>query len=181
MTGQDVHLPDGGGPRAAAVVLHPHPSMGGDRHHPLVVALSQGLAANGVAALRPDISDPDPVTAALELDRLAQDLLSETDAAELVLVGYSWGSIVTTLASVKASKRVLVAPPVSVMATGSPNGTPTLVLVPDRDQYGPPEAVRAAMAGWPATTIEVIDGADHFLLGAVARVTDRAVAWLTTG
>jgi alpha/beta superfamily hydrolase len=57
--------------------------------------------------------------------------------------------------------------------------TSTLVLVPEHDQYGGPEAVGAATAGWPATTIEVVADADHFLAGAVDRIAARTVAWLT--
>ena len=181
MSGRDLHLPSEGAPRAAAVVLHPHPSMGGNRHHPLVVAVAEGLAACGVAVLRPDLPDPDTVTAARELDLMAQDLVSEVGVSQLMLVGYSWGSIVTVLASVKAAKRVLVAPPVSLIGDGlAPAGIPTLVLVPAHDQYGPPDAVHAVMADWPATTIEIIDGTDHFLAGAMGRIVDRSVGWLTT-
>ncbi len=33
--------------------------MGGDRHHPLVVAVAEGLAATGITALRPDLDNPD--------------------------------------------------------------------------------------------------------------------------
>ena len=40
-SGRDLHLPTDGSTTAAAIVLHPHPAMGGDRHHPLVVALAR--------------------------------------------------------------------------------------------------------------------------------------------
>jgi len=181
VTRRDLHLPADGVVRAAAVVLHPHPSMGGNRHHPLVVSLSEGLAAKGIAALRPDIIDPNPAVAAEELDRMATGWLAEVGAVELVLAGYSWGSVVTTLASVPAAKRVLVAPPVSSLALGAPTGSPTLVLVPAGDQYGPPDAVREAIGGWPATTIEAVEGTDHFLAGAMSRIATRAVEWLADG
>lgn len=182
MSGSDLHLPGDGAPRSAAVVLHPHPTMGGDRHHPLVVAVAERLAAQGIAALRPDLREPDTATSAAALDRLARDLLAEVGVSELALVGYSWGSIVTVLTPLKPAKRVLVAPPVSMMGDGpAPDGIPTLVLVPAHDQYGSPEAVHQLMGGWPATTIEVVDGVDHFLFGAVGRIAERAVGWLTSG
>ncbi len=38
--------------------------------------------------------------------------------------------------------------------------------------------MEAALADWPHVTIEVIDGCDHFLGGAVSRIADRAVSWL---
>ena len=180
MSDRDLHLP-AGTPAAAAVVLHPHPGMGGDRHHPAVVAIAGGLAAAGVAALRVDLSDPDPEPSAEALQAVVDELLAEVGTERLLLAGYSWGSIVTSLVSdPRLAKRVLVAPPVSMLVPADGDGTPTLVLVPAHDQFGPPGAVRDALGGWPRTTIEVVEGADHFLAGAVQRVADRAVAFLTT-
>jgi pimeloyl-ACP methyl ester carboxylesterase len=56
----------------------------------------------------------------------------------------------------------------------------TLVLVPAHDQYGPPDQVDDALRSWPDVTIEVVDGCDHFLAGAIGRIADRTVSWLTT-
>jgi alpha/beta superfamily hydrolase len=178
-SGRDLHLPVDGLAAAAAIVLHPHPAMGGDRHHPLVVAVSAGLASAGVAALRIDLTDPDVAVSALRLADIAADLLTEIGGDRLVLVGYSWGSLVAaTAAPAGLTGRVLVAPPLSMVELPRPTASvPSLVLVPAHDQYGSPDAVRAATAGWPDTTIEDIDGCDHFLAGAVARIAARAVAW----
>jgi alpha/beta superfamily hydrolase len=182
MSDRDLHLPEQGEPTAVAVVLHPHPGMGGDRHHPAVVAIAQGLAAHGVAALRLDLRDPDPAPSAERLRAAATDLLADLSLERLLLVGYSWGSIVAALVDHEALRaRVLVAPPVSMFVPASGDGTPTLVLVPAHDQFGPPDAVREALGSWPVTTIEVVDGADHFLAGAVQRVADRTVSWLVDG
>src|SRR5688500_12428800 len=51
-SGRDFHLPSAGTATAVAIVLHPHPAMGGDRHHPLVLALADALSTAGVATLR---------------------------------------------------------------------------------------------------------------------------------
>jgi len=178
--GSDLHLPLDGEPTAAAVVLHPHPAMGGDRHHPLVVAVSEGLAAAGWAALRPDLTEPDPLAAAPALEALAVQLLADTGATRLALVGYSWGSVVSALADPPAlERRVLVAPPAGMMDVSITGPEPALVLVPAHDQYGPPDAVRAALGGRPDTDIELVEGCDHFLAGAVARISSRAVGYLT--
>lgn len=181
MAGSDLHLPDGP-PRAAAVVLHPHPGMGGNRHHPLVVAVADGLAGAGIAALRPDLPDPDPQRGAAALDELATGLLDELGVDRLLLVGYSWGAAVSARSShPRLVARVLVAPPSSMLdevaAPATPTPTPTLVLVPAHDQFGPPDAVEPIVAGWPDAALEVVAGCDHFLAGAVARIADRAVAW----
>ena len=179
MGDRDLHLPEGE-PAGAAVVLHPHPGMGGDRHHPLVVAIAEGLADAGLAALRIDLTDPDPAAAVAPLEQASRELLEETGTDRLVLVGYSWGSIATSLARPpQLTHRVLIAPPVSMLTLTEGGGVPTLVLVPVHDQFGPPDAVRDAMGEWPATTIEVVEGTDHFVAGAVARIADRTVSWLS--
>ncbi len=179
MGDRDLHLPEGA-PAAAAVVLHPHPGMGGDRHHPLVVAIAEGLAGAGIAALRLDLTQPDPRDAVAPLETAAAQLLADTGSERLVLVGYSWGSAVAARAALpQLTHRVLVAPPVTMLEVGEDDGIPALVLVPAHDQFGPPDAVRAALGGRTTTTIEIVEGTDHFLAGAVARVADRAVGWLT--
>ena len=72
------------------------------------------------------------------------------------------------------------APPVATSELPAPDGVPALLLVPAHDQYGGPDAVRAAIDGSPTATMEVVEGADHFLAGAVGWIADRAVAWLGT-
>jgi pimeloyl-ACP methyl ester carboxylesterase len=153
--------------------------MGGDRHHPLVVTVADGLAAAGVAALRLDLRDPDVGTSASRLVQELADLPAELAVERRLLVGYSWGAAVAAAADVPdLAARVLVAPPVTMLDLES-RSEPALVLVPAHDQYGPPAATRDALAGWPDATVEVVDGCDHFLAGAVDRISDRAVAWLT--
>jgi len=177
--GHDLHLPDDRPPTAAAVVLHPHPAMGGDRHHPLVVAVSKGLAAVGIAALRPDLDNPDIAASTAALEQLAADLAPDVGTDRVVLVGYSWGSIVASMAAPAGlAALVLVAPPVGMFAVPAPH-VPTLVLVPAHDQYGSPDAVHAAMDDHEHATIEVVEGCDHFLAGAVDRLATRAVTWLS--
>lgn len=175
----DLHPSADPSPAACAVVLHPHPGMGGDRHHPLVVAIAEGLAGAGLPALRLDLPDPDLLAAAGALTTAAEELQAATGAAATVLLGYSWGSVVSSLARPSGlAARVLVAPPVAMLPSpvGS-DGTPTLVLVPAHDQFGGPDAVTAAMGGLPGHDLEVVEGCDHFLAGAVGLIAARAVAF----
>jgi uncharacterized protein len=178
--GHDLHLPAGSDPTAAAIVVHPHPAMGGDRHHPLVVAVAEGLASSGVAALRVDLPDPDVDASAAALDALAAGVRADIDVDRLLLVGYSWGSVVSALASPPGlAGRVLVAPPVAMFELASSDDVPALLLVPAHDQYGGPDAVATAIDGSSTATMEVVDGADHFLAGAISRIAGRTVEWLT--
>ena len=80
-------------------MVHPHPAMGGDRHHPLVVAVADGLAAAGVAALRLDLDDPDVTTSARCPRDGGTELAADVGVERLFLVGYSWGSVVSSLAA----------------------------------------------------------------------------------
>lgn len=177
---RDLHRPVDADPTAVAVVLHPHPGMGGDRHHPLVVAVCERLAERGVAALRLDLRNPDPVVEVPHLTAAASELAEGQGVERVGLVGYSWGSIVAAASSPRGLvARVLVAPPAAMLAIDPrEDEVPTLVLVPAHDQYGPPDEVERLLGPHPGTTIEVIEGTDHFLAGAVARIADRAATWL---
>ena len=57
---------------------------------------------------------------------------------------------------------------------------PKIVAVPAHDQFSPPDAVDAAVATWTATSVTVVDGADHFLASAMGAVVDAAYNWVTT-
>ena len=174
---RDLHEPDGRA-AAAAVVVHPHPAMGGDRHHPVVVAVSEQLARTGVAALRLDLSDPSIDASAVRLAVAAAALAAATEVDRVVLVGYSWGAAVAAHAEPDGlTARVLVAPPVAHVELPV-RSEPALVLVPAHDQYGPLDAVEPVMARWADATVEVVEGCDHFLMGAVGRISERAVGWL---
>jgi alpha/beta superfamily hydrolase len=174
---RDLHEPPGA-PTAAAVVVHPHPAMGGDRHHPFVVTVAEQLARAGVAALRLDLRDPSVEASAEALAREVTSLSAATQAARTLLVGYSWGAAVAAGADPDGlAARVLVAPPVAHVDLPA-RSEPALVLVPAHDQYGPPSAVESAVEGWAEATVEVVEGCDHFLVGAVSRISERAVGWL---
>lgn len=178
---RDLHLPDDGRPVAAAVVVHPHPGMGGDRHHPLVVAVAEDLARVGLAAVRLDLRDPDPMAAVPYLTAAATELAAEVGVDRIVLIGYSWGSLVAAgAAPAGLVGRVLVAPPATMMAIDPmEDDLPALVLVPAHDQYGPPREVERLLGERTATTIEVVEGTDHFLAGAVTRIATRTAEWVS--
>jgi len=169
-------------PRAAAVLCHPHPAYGGDRHNIVVDALFRALPAAGIAALRFDFrgaggGEQDDVLAAL--DRLAGDVAG----VPLWLVGYSFGADVALgVDDPRLAGWVAVAPPLRfgsppVPAAGDPR--PALVLVPEHDAYAPPDRIGPATDAWPAVTVEVVPMADHFLVGAAADVAATVTAWLS--
>jgi alpha/beta superfamily hydrolase len=99
----------------------------------------------------------------------------------LWLVGYSFGAdVALSVDDQRVAGWVAVAPPLHFgsarAATGDPR--PVLVVAAEHDQFNPPDRVREAVATWPTATVEVVPGADHFLVGASAPVADTVLAWL---
>jgi alpha/beta superfamily hydrolase len=173
--------------RGAAVVCHPHPAYGGDRHNAVVDALFGALPAAGFAALRFDFrpgsgtggdgtAERGDVVAALD------HLAAAVPGVPLWLAGYSFGGDVALgVGDPRHAGWVAVAPPLHFGGPPVPAGgdrRPALVLVPEHDQYSPPARVADATAGWADATVEVVPGVDHFLAGSTRRVAEMAVAWL---
>ena len=176
-------------PVAAAVLAHPHPLMGGTMHVPVIDALFRDLPGHGVAVLRFDFrgaggsggthsggpAEADDLRAASErLGALATGvprwLVGWSFGADVALQGtdddgHGWRLLALPLASVPAEDRRAAADP-----------RPKLLLVPQHDEYRDPSSAQAEVAGWVATTIEVLPGTDHFLTGRLALVTELVAA-----
>lgn len=179
----DLVVPDDA--RAGAVLLHPHPRFGGNRLNAVVAALFRSLPAAGIAALRFDFR-PGAGAEGGDLAEERLDTVAALDAlaghvpgAPLFLAAYSFGAAVALGVDHPAvTARVVIAPPLAVVQVGAVTPLPSLVLVPAFDQFSPPAAVTPIAEAWSDTTVEIVDGADHFLLGRAAAVADRAAAWL---
>jgi alpha/beta superfamily hydrolase len=166
-------------PWAGAVLLHPHPAMGGDRFNPVVDALYRGLPPAGVSAVRFDFTSADPDAAAADV----VEVLDQTATRPLVLVGYSFGAdVAATVTDGRLSGWYLVAPPIRVVAVermaAGMDPRPKGVAVAEHDQFSPPEVVGPATAGWRNTTSSVVPGTDHFLAGGYAEVVRLVLGWL---
>jgi alpha/beta superfamily hydrolase len=173
--------------RAGAVVLHPHPRYGGDRFNSVVDALFRALPAAGIAALRFDFrpgagaDGSDLAGERRDVGAALDELIARLPGRPLFVVGYSFGAVVGLgLEHSMVTARVAIAPPLAMMTVGPPaSGERTLVLVPAADQFSPPETIAPIVADWPETTVEVIDSADHFLVGRAEHTAARAVGGLT--
>jgi alpha/beta superfamily hydrolase len=168
-----------GDERGGVVLCHPHPLYGGNRFHPVVDALFRALPAAGFRTVRFDFRAAHDGGVAERLDLVAAlDALDGRDAPPRFVAGYSFGALVALATEdERIAGVVAIAPPLS---HDTPvHAGPALVLSPRHDQFCPPEQAAAITAGWPATTAETIEGADHFLVGAAAAVAERTVAWLT--
>lgn len=165
----------------AAVVCHPHPLYGGDRHSPVVDHLFRALDAAGVMVLRFDFrgaGESDGVHGEGVDERLdvaaAVDLLDMCTDAPVWLVGYSFGAAVALdVVHPRAHGWVAVAPPLAMMPAvrlAANDHRPKLVLVAGHDQFSPPSATTPAVDTWTNTTTVVLPSADHFLAGHLAEV-----------
>jgi uncharacterized protein len=177
--------------RAGAVVCHPHPAYGGDRHNPVVDALFRALPAADVACLRFDFRRPGPRRANGEgvaeradvvasLHRLATEV---DDDVPLFLAGYSFGAdVALSVGDDRHAGWALVAPPFRYSGPPRPglgDRRPVLVMAPEHDAFAPPAWVAETTRSWPDVTVEPVPMADHFLAGATAAVATRLTDWLT--
>jgi uncharacterized protein len=161
---------------ATVVLSHPHPDMGGDRYHPVVQTLYDGLV---LSTLRFDFTSSSLLTAQEDLRqaiRLAPD-------PQVVLAGYSFGAdIALSIVEPRVLGWCLVAPPLRVIDSetlAAPgDARPKHLIVPELDQFRPPGQAARATQGWEATSIETIAGCDHFLVGGTNLVLEAAARWL---
>jgi alpha/beta superfamily hydrolase len=177
-------------PWAAAVVAHPHPQYGGDRHNVVVAALARGLYEAGVATIRFDfrgvgrsegehgggVDERLDVAAAIEV---AAPFAGDEP---LLVAGYSFGAVVAlNVVDPRLTAWLAVAPalvPSIPEPLAAADHRPKLLLAPEHDQFATADAVAERAGTWRATTVEAIPMADHFLGAATARVAERAVSFL---
>ena len=167
---------------SGAVVCHPHPAYGGDRHNTVVDRIFRTLAEAGVTVLRFDFRDTgtdeqrDVIAA---IDEVARQL---DPGRPLWLVGYSFGAdIALSVGDKRVAGWVAVAPPLqfgSPPQPGKGDPRPALVLAAAHDQFTSPDHLREVAAGWPEATVTVVPMADHFLAGAAGRVAEAVLDWL---
>lgn len=178
--------------RGAVVLAHPHPMQGGSMASLVTSELFRLLPQRGLAALRFNFrgvgrsggehghgrSEGADVTAALGA---MQELWPHRP---LVLSGWSFGADVSlSLTDVRIDGWAAIAPPLRVLpveeltAAAGSDPRPKLLIVPEHDELRQPDSVREATAGWVDTTIEVVSGADHFLVGRTEKAARLVAAF----
>ncbi len=173
---------------AAAVLAHPHPLYGGSMRSIVTGALFEGLSREGVACLRFNFrgvgasegehdegrGERDDIVAALDV------LEPITEGLPLALCGWSFGAdTALCVGDARVGGWLAVAPPLRDVARPlmvAPNDPrPTLLAVPENDQFNPPARARPTVEGWQATRLVVVEGADHFLVGKTHRAVELAL------
>jgi alpha/beta superfamily hydrolase len=161
----------------AAVLVHPHPDMGGDRFNHVVDAIYRVLPPAGLSAARFDLSSSDPEQARADT-LLAIDMI---DAARVAIVGYSFGAdVVLGLADARIEGWFAVAPPLRFgdFEVIGADKRPKVLLVPELDRFSPPARVSELTSEWSNARVMTVDGADHFLNGHSAAVADAVRTWV---
>ncbi len=178
-------------PKGGALVLHPHPLYGGSMHNNVVLALVQGAEAAGWAALRINFRGVGRSTGRHDDGLGEQDdviaaaaWLREKAPGPLVLMGYSFGSLVGARAAKDVEGLrggVWVSPP---YALGEPppwpeGAGPLLVMTGDSDEFGDMTRLRAYLEPMGArSTLIVTQGGDHFWWGGVSALTRESSRFL---
>ena len=164
-------------PWASALVLHPHPDMGGDRFNNVVSAVFDALPSCGITALRFDFSSSDLDASARETVAML-DLLD--DGRPRFIVGYSFGGgIAATVDDERVAGWFLIAPALSMVdATIGLDPRPKAVVAAEHDRFFSPSRLDAATSTWMSTELSTISGADHMFVGRTDAVAESCRSWL---
>jgi uncharacterized protein len=177
--------------RAAVVLAHPHPAQGGSMRSLVTSELFRLLPAAGLGALRFNFRGVEGSEGAhqggqaehLDIEAAISAMADHAPDLALVVVGWSFGAdVALTVVDPRLAGWVLLAPPLRVIATSAMSAAhdprPKLVVVPEHDQFNPPELARPAVADWIATEVRVVAGADHFFAGRTQQVADLVVEFV---
>jgi len=177
----------------AVVLAHPHPQQGGSMVSLVTSELFRLLPQRGIGVLRFNFRGVGNSEGTYGEGRAEQaDLIAAIDALAglwphqpLVLCGWSFGGDTSlSVADERLAGWVAIAPPLRILPLDeltTASGTdprPKLLIVPEHDQFRPPEAAAEATASWNNSRIEAIAGADHFLVGRTDKVAGLVAAFV---
>ncbi len=180
--------PGSGEPRAAALVLHPHPLGGGTMHNKVVYRMARALRRRGAVTLRFNFRGVhlsegrhDDGRGEVEDARAAKAFLMERYAGlPLVVAGFSFGSRVAVQCWEGARRVILAGFPTVYRQYSVLDACPVLrVFVQStKDEYGPREQLeRVYERLWGPKRIYWVEARDHFFAGALdelERVVEEA-------
>ncbi len=181
---------EGGYSRAAqpwgqALVLHPHPLYGGNMHNNVVLALVEAALAADLSALRINFRGvgrsggrhEDGVGEVADVIA-AGDWLQQTGPGPLVLMGYSFGSLVGAKAAEKLDNLaggVWVSPPLVLgdLPPWPEGAGPLLMACGDRDEFTKLDRLqRYDDALGARSSLQLQPGGDHFWWGGESALNE---------
>jgi len=175
---------DGGPPREAALVCHPHPQHGGTMHTKAVYRIARGLRSAGAVVLRfnyrgVNLSEGEYAHGEGELEdaRAALNYLrGRYPDLPITLAGFSFGSRIALrlgCEGVGARRVIAVGFPTTYKERSFLEGctVPKIFIQSTHDQYGPTSALGPLVASLaePKRLI-LIEAEDHFFAGALSEL-----------
>lgn len=162
--------------------------------NPVVTAVARACAGANLATLRFNFRGVGSSGGAWDEGRGEQDDVRTAAAhlrsrlgspARVALAGYSFGAAMAAAvagAGEPLAGLALVAPPLALGGLPPPPPAvagPLLIVAGRRDAYCPADALAGLTRAWPATTITIIDGADHFFFGGLEALETVVRDWAT--
>ncbi|CAN5531781.1 thioesterase domain-containing protein [soil metagenome] len=183
--------------KAALVLCHPHPKMGGTMHAPLLLALRDELCACGWTVLRFNFrgigaSEGEPSLGAQEVDDAigAVALLRERAQERIAIAGWSFGAAVAVRAAAEDDSLVGcvgIAPavrPQQDVTIGLPRpdeldlGVPLLFVCGANDEVVSAAECRDWVAAFDHGDYVEMASANHFFWGRYDKLTATVAGWL---
>ncbi len=164
-----------------AVVCHPHPMYGGNRHDGVVGTICRSLVDSGRRVLRFDFRGAGGSSGSHggglgELDDLKAAIDSlDVAQADLIIAGYSFGAdIALNLCPAEAVGWLAIAPPLSVFDTfaAAHDPRPKQLVAGAHDQFRSAAELSDTVRQWTATSVHTVDTTDHFFQGAHPRIAE---------
>jgi alpha/beta superfamily hydrolase len=195
----EVVLPNGPAPgqepvRGAVVLAHPHPLHGGSMQSIVTSELFRMLPERGLPTLRFNFrgvggstgEHADGEGERFDVEAAIDTMAGLTGVRPLVVCGWSFGADVSlTVTDERLAAWIVIAPPMrfrpsaDYAAVGA-DPRPKLLIVPEHDEFRSPASAAEATDGWTNTTLEVVPGADHFLVGRTAKAATLITRFLAT-
>ena len=183
--------------RAALVLCHPHPQMGGTMNAPLLLALRDAMVERGWAVLRFNFRgigssegrSGTGIEEVADAGGAADHVAGELDGLPRALAGWSFGAAVAVrLAAAEPSfvACAAIAPPVEAtpgVTAGLPAPgdldlrVPLLVVVGENDEQVSPDGCSTWGRGAGAEVVRV-RGANHFFWAKYEQLSEIVGEWL---
>lgn len=174
--------------RDFAIIAHPHPQYGGSMSDNVVALLGKAFAGKGINTLKFNFrgvgsSESHYDGGEGEVDDLRSVIAWCTEhypQARVYVCGYSFGAIMVLKALTNGVDGsvlrglVLVAPPTQMLPRRPELPYPLLVIAGAQDEIVPLETALTAFG----TSVQTIDGSDHFFNGADQQIIDFTQAFI---
>jgi alpha/beta superfamily hydrolase len=179
----------------AVLLCHPHPLGGGTMHNKVVYHAMKAFQSCGLPVLRfnfrgTGLSEGEHDHGRGEQDdvRAALDWLERNLGLPILFAGFSFGSYVglrTVCGDARVKGAVALGLPVEAEGRGysyeflAKCRMPKLFISGTRDQFGPRDAVAAAVAAAaPPAEMVWVEDADHFFVGKLDQVQSAIRNWV---